>query len=93
MNNPSYPPPVERLLTLGRPVGYEPTDWSRSVVSGMTREHVPELIRMLEDPSLNDEPIDEPRCYAAIHAWRVLGDFKAADAVDALRARPGAGTG
>jgi hypothetical protein len=75
---------VERLLTLGRPVGYEPADWNRSVVSGMTREHVPELVRLLNDTSLNDGTAEEPQAYAPIHAWRALGHFKAAEAVDAL---------
>jgi hypothetical protein len=39
---------------------------------------------MLDDPSLNDESAEEPRCYAAVHAWRALGHFKAVDAVEAL---------
>jgi hypothetical protein len=75
---------VDQLLTLGRPVGYEPADWHRSVVSGMTREHVPDLVRLLDDPSLNGETTEEPQAYAPIHAWRAIGDFKAVEAVPAL---------
>ena len=68
MNEQIYSQVVEPLLTLGRPVGYEPSDWNRSVVSGMTHEHVPELIRMLDDPALNAETAEEPQSYAPIHA-------------------------
>jgi len=84
MNEQNHSSIVEQLLTLGRPVGYEPADWNRSVVGGMTREHVPELIRLLDDPSLNNETADEPQCYAPIHAWRAIGTFKAIEAADAL---------
>jgi hypothetical protein len=77
-------PIVDRLLTLGRPVGFEPADWSRSAVRGMTREHVPELMRLLDDPSLNDEAAEEPQTYAPTHAWRAIGHFKAIEAADAL---------
>jgi hypothetical protein len=84
MNDQSYPPAVEHLLTLGRPVGFEPSDWHRSVAGGVTREHVPDLIRMLGDPSLNDQRVDDTRFYGPVHAWRAIGHFKAVEAVDDL---------
>ena len=84
MDEQTWPAVLERLLTLGRPVGFEPSEWGRSVVAGMTRGHVPNLIGMLDDASLNDEATEEPRCYAPVHAWRALGHFKAVEAVEAL---------
>ena len=84
MEEHAWPTVLERLLALGRPQGYETADWRHSVVAGMTRGHVPNLIGMLDDPSLNDESADEPRRYAAVHAWRALGHFKAVEAVEPL---------
>lgn len=84
MDEQTWPAVLERLLTLGRPIGFKPSDWGRSVVAGMTREHVPNLIGILDDPSLNDEAAEEPRFYAPVHAWRALGNFKAVEATEAL---------
>lgn len=84
MSGQSYLPPVDALLTLGRPEGIGRAKWRRSVIAGMTLDHVPELIRLLEDPEFNDESVDDDRFYAPIHAWRAIGFFRAIDAIDPL---------
>lgn len=84
MEEQRYPASVSHLLTLGRPEGFEPSDWGHSVTNGLTPEHVPDLVRMLDDPSLNDPAVDDPKFYGPVHAWRALGHFKAAPAVDTL---------
>jgi hypothetical protein len=76
----AYSPPVDRLLTLGRPDLDAPTlDYT---IFGIGPEHVPELIRLIQDDELNNS--DEPQCYAMIHAWRALGQFQAPEAVEPL---------
>ena len=84
MDKLSWSEPVSLLLKLGEPEGYEVEDWSRSVVEGITPAHVPELIRLLEDPEFNDEALDDERIFAPIHAARAIGYFRAEEAVDAL---------
>lgn len=57
---------------------------------GLTAEHIPELIRIIEDfdlffmpdDDLDDE--DPAEGYAPIHAWRALGQLKAEEAIPAL---------
>ena len=51
----TYTEPVSKLLTLGRPKGQE---WPDYLQMGFAHEHVPELIRLLEDKDLRwmEEP-------------------------------------
>ena len=51
---------------------------------GFSREHVPELLRMACDPELNEADSDDPRVYAPLHAWRVLGQLRAPEAAAPL---------
>lgn len=93
----SYGPPVDRLLKLGQgAVNRHP--WPDYLEFGLTREHVPELIRLATDIDLfwsefseneADEEsrallLDEP--WAPIHAWRALGQLRAEEAVEPLLA-------
>lgn len=80
----SYTPPVDRLLAMGE------TDlWRRQRAAdyraiGLTDADVPELIRMVGDDALHDAPMDSPRTWAPMHAWRALGQLQAEAAVHPL---------
>src|SRR5207248_1564757 len=77
-----YPPPLAQLLTLGDPDRRRTTpDYLRM---GFGPEHIPELIRMATDPELNWADTDSPWVWAPVHAWRTLGQLRAAEAVGPL---------
>jgi hypothetical protein len=78
----TYAPPVDRLLTLGR--FDEGRSWRNYREFGLQQEHVPELIRLMQDPSLLAEDAPEPQVYARIHAWRALGKLGAVEAVQPM---------
>jgi hypothetical protein len=76
----SYSEPVHSLLTYGE------ADWQKwedYEAIGFKREHIPELIRMATDQHLIVEA-EEPEFWAPIHAWRVLAQLDAKDAIDPL---------
>ena len=85
----TYTEPVSKLLTLGRP---DNRGWHDYLMMGITREDIPELIRLVEDKQLRwmekpddiaeDEDLTE--WYAQIHAWRALAQLKAEEAIPAL---------
>lgn len=85
----TYTEPVSKLLKLGRPKIHE---WDDYLLMGFTREHIPELIRLVEDKELRwmeapaDIPDDEDlrEWYAQIYAWRTLAQLKAEEAIPAL---------
>jgi hypothetical protein len=82
----NYPPPLDRLLTLGSPdslSGFE--KWEDYLVLGFEPEHVADLIRMATDPELLEpEDPETDVVWAPVHAWRLLGVFRAEAAVDPL---------
>jgi hypothetical protein len=53
---------------------------------GLGREHVPELIRMATDSNLNRGEPNSPDVWAPLHAWRALGELRAAEAAEPLLA-------
>src|SRR5438093_123369 len=75
-----YKDPVARLLTLGdaRPV----KTWPNYLELGLSREHVPELIRMATDDELNWADSESLEVWAPIHAWRALGQLRAEEAAE-----------
>lgn len=86
----TYTEPVSKLLALGNP---DNRGWHDYLKMGFTREHIPELIRLVEDKELRwmespadfseeDEEIAE--WYGQIHAWRTLAQLKAEEAIPAL---------
>jgi hypothetical protein len=79
----SYTPPVSALLKLGRPERFEP-EKADYTPHGIGPEHVPELIRLLQDRELAWGDSDTPEVYAQIHAWRALGQLRATEAVEPL---------
>ena len=76
----SYAPPLAQLLSIGEPAA-ERIDCQ---ALGLTREHVPELIRMATDNRLHEASSDAPEVYAPLHAWRALGELRAIEATKPL---------
>ena len=71
MSDQKYSDPVAQLLTLGEPVDLT---WLEYETQGIHAEHIPELIRLVEDHALRwESPEDESAIYAPVHAWRALG--------------------
>lgn len=79
-----YSPPVAQLLELGEePARQNP--WPDYQALGLTREHVPELVRLLTDPEVQEYVEDDPSGFwPPIHAWRALGQLQAAEALQPL---------
>jgi hypothetical protein len=85
MDTYQYREPVAALLTLG-----SPQEWDTYNELGITQEHLPELLRMIADENLNWDETDEDendKFWAPIHAWRILGNLRAAEAVHPLLER------
>jgi|SRR5579859_3925173 len=82
MPEPSYPAPLDRLLTLGKAWGSQP--WPDYLALGLTPEHVPDLIRMATDVALNEADSESSEVWAPGHAWRALALLHAAEAAAPL---------
>jgi HEAT repeat protein len=82
----SYPPPVDKLLTLGdgRKVGTNVKEWSIYLDLGLGPEHIPDLVRMATDEELRWAYSDTLEVWAPIHAWRALGQLRAEAAIEPL---------
>ncbi len=82
-----YPAPVDQLLSLGRPAVWR-DGWLDYRGMGLSEEHVPSLIQLIEDPSLDLEAMpegaDETPFWAQVHAWRAVGQLRAEAAVEPL---------
>ena len=83
LRNANYPPPVDRLLQLGEPVGAK---WRNYRKDGINSGHIPDLIRMATDRALNQVPGTSKIVWAPVHAWRALGELRAAEAAEPLTA-------
>jgi hypothetical protein len=79
-----YHPPVDRLLTYGS--CQDLPDWPNYLALGLSAEHVPELIRMALDSELDALDENNPAMWAPVHAWRALGQLRAAAAAEPLTA-------
>ncbi len=77
-----YPYPVNRLLNLGEPRDHR--EWPVYTALGLTGEHVPDLIRMVLDEDLNEADGESREVWAPLHAWRALGQLRAAAAIEPL---------
>jgi hypothetical protein len=74
-----YRPPVEQLLQRGRPAMHGAgVDYAQL---GISREHVPELIRMATDEELHGGPPASPVVWAPVHAWRALAQLRVEEAI------------
>ncbi|MEO8357991.1 MAG: hypothetical protein ABI621_18960 [Chloroflexota bacterium] len=75
--------PVSQLLTLGETRIHDSRNYLKI---GVTREHILDLIRLVEDKELRNLPWDEkgnvpPQVYAQVHAWRALAQLGAGAAI------------
>jgi hypothetical protein len=77
-----YTAPVSDLLTLGD--CREMRIWPDYLALGIGPEHIPDLIRMVEDDELNWADSDSLEVWAPAHAWRALGQLRAEAAVGPL---------
>lgn len=77
-----YSHPVSRLLNLGDP--RDRREWPVYTALGLTREHVPDLIRMMLDVDLNEADSGSREVWAPLHAWRALGQLRAVEAIEPL---------
>jgi len=77
----SFNPPVNQLLSLGRPDNNEQRNYA---MLGISSENISELIRMATDEQLNDYPHEHSVLWAPVHAWRALGQLCATEAIEPL---------
>lgn len=81
----TYQEPVSRLLTYGdyreQSQDSEPNYIERF---GLTKQDIPELIRMATDEELNQFDSDRSEVWAPLHAWHALGQLKAEAAIEPL---------
>lgn len=81
-----YPAPVSALLTRGEP--NDMNEWADYTGEyGFQPEHVPELVRLMNDGSVYDEDPDGPKPWAPVHAWRALAQLGAGEAAGPLVSR------
>jgi hypothetical protein len=73
-NSTSYQPPIDKLLTLGSQQLNDATE------QGFSSEHIPNLIKMAVDSELLGAS-DQKLAWGPIHAWRILGQIQATDAI------------
>ncbi len=87
METVNYPEPVAKLLTYGEPETEYYKDWPNYLEeTGIGPEHIPDLLRMIDDKGLRtqDPDEDDPKYWGPVHAWRALGQLKDAAAVQPL---------
>lgn len=73
-----YSPPIDKLLTCGEAHFNKWPDYSSL---GLSNIHIPELIRMIGDNDLHFADSEGTEIWAPVHAWRILGQLRAAEAV------------
>lgn len=78
----SYAAPVAELLGWGESE-LEGGAGARAA-SELTRDHVPELVRMACDVALHEMDLDAPEAQAPLHAIRAIGILRAPEAVEPL---------
>jgi len=84
MGTTDYPPPVDKLLTYGRPEPSNAQYWPDYLELGLGAEHIPDLLRMTADEELWEAGEDASENWAPVHAWRALGQLRAVNAVEPL---------
>jgi hypothetical protein len=77
-----YPEPVSKLLTQGDCRGMR--QWPDYLALGIGPEHVPDLVRMIQDDELNHADPHSLEVWAPVHAWRTLGQLRAETAIEPL---------
>ena len=80
-----YTDPVSKLLTYGKCDLKRASEvWPDYLEIGFSNKHIPDLIRMSIDPSLNHADQKDLGVWAPVHAWRTLGQLGAEEAVQPL---------
>lgn len=79
----TYIEPVSKLLDL---VEMDWSEWDDYSEFGFTEEHIPELLRLGTDRTLLDlsQEVDDAKLWAPMHAWRILVQMQAAEALASL---------
>ena len=75
------------LNDLGDPTELDIDDtskWPDYLEYGFTASDVPDLIAIITDEDLYEEPKGKRGMWVHLHAWRTLGQLKAVDAIDSL---------
>jgi len=75
-------PLMEKLLALATPEIKQ--GWFDCEELGIGPEHVEELIGLALDEKLNSAPSDSREVWVPVHAWRALGQLRAASAAEPL---------
>jgi len=83
MTTTDYPPPVDKLLTLGD-ARDSMSHWPDYLAYGLGPEHIPDLIRMATDKELYVAGSGSLEVWAPVHAGRALGQLHAESAVEPL---------
>lgn len=78
----NYTEPVSQLLKLGDVRGKR--EWLDYSSLGLTTDHIPDLIRIALDEDLLWADSDTDDVWVTLHAWRALGQLRAAEAVEPL---------
>ena len=78
-----YRKPVDVLLTLGD-LQESDHQWPDYSEYGIDAEHIPDLIQLATDSELHGADSESLDVWAPIHAWRVLGQLRAEEAIDPL---------
>ncbi len=87
METTNYQEPVAKLLTYDEPETDHYEDWLNYPKElGIGPEHIPDLLRMIDDKELRttDPDEDDPKYWGPVHAWRTLGQLKDASVVKPL---------
>ncbi|MBW4600982.1 MAG: hypothetical protein KME29_15655 [Calothrix sp. FI2-JRJ7] len=74
VNSTSYQSPIDKLLTLGS------QQLNDVAELGISSEHIPDLIKLAVDDELLGAD-NEKEAMAPVHAWRILGQLQATDAI------------
>lgn len=85
MNLSDLPPVVHKLGSIGG--SWDETRWPDYQAMGITREHIPALIQVVEQAGEIWEEYqsdDDPFVYLPMHAWRALGVLQAVEAMPTL---------
>ncbi|MGI8687739.1 MAG: hypothetical protein ACR2M3_04090 [Thermomicrobiales bacterium] len=66
------------------PEPYRSNDWPDYLQFGIRPEHLPDLLAMITDESLDNNDPDSPEVWASLHAWRAIGQLRAPEAIEPL---------
>lgn len=78
-----YQPPVAKLLEYGE--YHLNQEWLNYIEElKLEEQHIPELIKMATDETLNHADSESQEVWSPVHAWRALGQLKALEALEPL---------